>query len=98
MEAKLVVFQNKEIRRTLHNNEWWFAIVDVVAALIDSIDPAGYVKDMRRRDAELAGRGQIATLPSWDLYRLSPTFGKISCRQIDDNLCHQPWHNRLPNK
>ena len=62
METKLVVFKDKKIRRTLHNNEWWFAVVDVVAALTNSVDPAGYIKDMRRRDKELAkGWGQIAT-------------------------------------
>ncbi len=58
----LVVFNKKEIRRTLHNNEWWFVIEDIVAALTDSVQPAGYIKDMRRRDPELAqGWGQIAT-------------------------------------
>jgi hypothetical protein len=37
-------------------------IVDVVSALTDSANPAVYIKDMRRRDKELAkGRGQIAT-------------------------------------
>ena len=62
MDSKLVVFQNKEIRRALHNGEWWFVIADVVAALTDSVDPSGYIKDMRRRDEELAkGWGQIAT-------------------------------------
>jgi DNA-damage-inducible protein D len=62
METRLVVFKNKQIRRTLHNNEWWFVISDIVAALTDSIDPSGYIKDMRRRDEELSkGWGQIAT-------------------------------------
>jgi prophage antirepressor-like protein len=62
MESKLVVFKDKKIRRTLHNNEWWLVILDEVAALTDSIDPAGYIKDMRRRDKELAkGWGQFAT-------------------------------------
>jgi len=57
-----VVFQEKAIRRTWHNEEWWFAIVDVVAVLTDSVQPEGYVKDLRRRDKELAkGWGQIAT-------------------------------------
>lgn len=61
-ENHLVVFQEKAIRRTWHNNEWWFAIVDVVAVLTDSVQPEGYVKDLRRRDKELAqGWGQIAT-------------------------------------
>jgi len=62
MEAKLAIFRGKEIRRTLHNNEWWFVIVDIVSALTDSVDPSGYIKDMRRRDEELSkGWGQIAT-------------------------------------
>jgi hypothetical protein len=62
MDSKLIVFKDKQIRRTLYKNEWWFVIADVVAALTDSIDPAGYIKDMRRRDKELAkGWGQIAT-------------------------------------
>ena len=61
-ENHLVVFQEKAIRRTWHNEEWWFAIVDVVAVLTDSVQPEGYVKDLRRRDKELAKRwGQIAT-------------------------------------
>ena len=59
---RIVVFQEKAIRRTWHNNEWWFSIVDVVAVLTDSVQPEGYVKDLRRRDKELAkGWGQIAT-------------------------------------
>jgi DNA-damage-inducible protein D len=60
--TKIAVFRDKEIRKTIHNNEWWFVIVDVVAALTDSVQPDGYIKDMRRRDGELAkGWGQIAT-------------------------------------
>jgi DNA-damage-inducible protein D len=61
-ENHLAVFQEKAIRRTWHNEEWWFSIVDVVAVLTDSVQPEGYVKDLRRRDKELAkGWGQIAT-------------------------------------
>ena len=58
----IAVFQEAAIRRTWHNSGWWFAIVDVVAVLTDSVQPEGYVKDLRRRDTELAkGWGQIAT-------------------------------------
>ena len=58
----IAVFQETTIRRTWHNEEWWFAIIDVVAVLTDSVQPEGYVKDLRRRDQELAkGWGQIAT-------------------------------------
>jgi len=62
MDTRMAVFKGKGIRRTLHNNEWWFVIIDVVSALTDSVDPGGYIKDMRRRDEELyKGWGQIAT-------------------------------------
>jgi len=53
MDAKLVVFQNKEIRRILHNGEWWFSVADVVDVLTDSSDVRQYVKRMRQRDPEL---------------------------------------------
>jgi len=61
-ETKIAVFKGRKVRRTIHNNEWWFVIADVVVALTDSVQPEGYLKDMRRRDPELSkGWGQIAT-------------------------------------
>ena len=42
--------------------KWYFVVADVVAILAESKDPAGYIKDMRRRDEEFSkGWGQIAT-------------------------------------
>ncbi len=62
VKSGIAIFKGKQVRRVLVNNEWWFVIVDVVAALTDSIQPDGYIKDMRRRDPELLkGWGQIAT-------------------------------------
>jgi hypothetical protein len=62
ISTKIAIFKGKQIRKTLHKDEWWFVIVDVVAALTDSAQPDGYIKDMRRRDPELSkGWGQIAT-------------------------------------
>ena len=61
-DTKIAIFKGRKVRRTLHNNEWWFVIVDVIAVLTDSAQPEGYLKDMRRRDDELSkGWGQIAT-------------------------------------
>ena len=58
----LAVFESAVVRRTWHEGQWWFAIVDVVAALTDSQNPEGYLKDLRRRYNGLAeGWGQIAT-------------------------------------
>ena len=41
-ETRVALFQKREIRRTMHNNEWWFVITDIIAALTDSTDPSGY--------------------------------------------------------
>lgn len=52
-ENKIIVFQEKQIRRVWHNEEWWYAVVDVVEVLTDSVDPRQYIKRMRSRDPEL---------------------------------------------
>ncbi|MBM3205118.1 Bro-N domain-containing protein [Candidatus Uhrbacteria bacterium] len=60
----IVLFEDHPVRRAWVEKEdkWYFAIVDVIRILTDSADPAGYLKDMRRRDVELSkGWGQIAT-------------------------------------
>ncbi|MFH1400788.1 MAG: hypothetical protein ABIH41_04670 [Nanoarchaeota archaeon] len=54
---KLVVFQDKKIRRVWHNDEWYFSIVDVVAVLTDSPTPRQYwgkVKDREFASLELS--------------------------------------------
>lgn len=55
---KRAVFEGKEIRKTIHNGEWWFVVEDVVLALIDSKDPKQYIQRMKRRDPEL-GKGWV---------------------------------------
>jgi DNA-damage-inducible protein D len=63
----IVLFEQKEVRRKWHNDQWYFVIVDVISILTNSIQPEGYIKDMRRRDEELSkGWGQIATPLSMD--------------------------------
>lgn len=72
-ETRIAVFKGKKRRKVLHRNEWWFVIVDVVSVL-DSVQPEGYLKDMRWRDPELnKGWGQIATS------LLVETFKKVNC-------------------
>lgn len=58
----VALFQEKTIRRTWHEKQWWFAVADVVAVLTDSVDPIQYIKKLRSRDNELAqGWVQIVT-------------------------------------
>ncbi|MEI6423423.1 MAG: Bro-N domain-containing protein [Lentisphaerota bacterium] len=52
--TKIALFKGKKIRKTLHENEWWFVINDIIEALTDSADPSQYFKRMKQRDPELA--------------------------------------------
>jgi len=63
--TKIAIFKGKQIRKTIHRNEWWFVVEDVVLTLTDSTDVKDYINKMRRRDVELSkGYGQIVhTLP-----------------------------------
>jgi hypothetical protein len=49
MDTRIAVFKGKEIRRTLHKNEWWFSIVDVVEALTGSDRPRKYWGDLKKK-------------------------------------------------
>lgn len=68
----IAVFQETTIRRVWHNEEWWFAIVDVVSVLTDSVQPEGYVKDLRRRDPELANPHISHYSTGWAIGTVSP--------------------------
>lgn len=57
-ETRIALFQRKEVRRTIHNNEWWFVVEDVVLVLTDSADPKQYIQRMKQRDPEL-GKGWV---------------------------------------
>lgn len=51
--TKIAIFQKKEIRKVIHNNEWYFSVSDVIEALTDTVDVRDYIKKMRKRDIEL---------------------------------------------
>ena len=58
------LFESKQIRTVWdeEREKWYFSVVDVVAALTDSVNPTDYLKKMRQRDPELSkGWGQIVT-------------------------------------
>ena len=43
----LVVFQDKNIRRAWHNNEWWFSVVDIIGALTQTDRARKYWSDLK---------------------------------------------------
>ena len=54
-EKSLVVFEDKQIRRIWHNDEWYFSVVDIVKALTDSADAKNYWHRLKQRELESSG-------------------------------------------
>jgi len=68
---KLVVFQDKKIRRTWHENEWFFSIVDVVEALTDIPTPRQYWGNIKDREFKA-----LQLSPIWVQLKLIAADGK----------------------
>mgnify|MGYP001565695604 FL=1 len=47
--TKIALFKGRKIRKTIHNNEWWFSVVDVVEVLTNSNNPRVYWNAMKAR-------------------------------------------------
>lgn len=65
MKTIPAVLNDKDVRRTLHNGEWWFAVPDVIEALTGSNNWSAIIEEICKRDNELAKVwGQFIT-PLW---------------------------------
>lgn len=49
---KIAIFQEKQIRREWHKNEWYFSVIDVVEVLSESHNPRRYWSDLKRKLAK----------------------------------------------
>ena len=54
-QGKIIVFGAKQIRRTFVDGEWFFSVVDIIAALTDSDAPSKYWTAMKRREEKSTG-------------------------------------------
>lgn len=52
---QISLFKGRRIRKTIHENEWWFSVVDVVEALTDSVNARDYWFKMKIRVKDEAG-------------------------------------------
>jgi len=48
-DTHLAVFKGKKIRKTIHNNEWWFSIIDVIEVLSGTDRPRKYWSDLKKK-------------------------------------------------
>jgi len=51
--TQISIFKGKGIRKVLHQNEWWFSVVDVVSVLTDSNQPRKYWTAMKARVSDV---------------------------------------------
>lgn len=56
---KLVVFEDRQIRRILHQGEWYFSVIDVIGVLTNSSHPRRYWSDLKIQIADQEGFSQL---------------------------------------
>lgn len=48
-KSKLALFDGREIRKSFHEGEWWFSIIDVIEALVGGDRPRKYWNDLKKK-------------------------------------------------
>jgi hypothetical protein len=51
----MIAFQDKEVRRIWHKDEWYFSVIDIIAILTESDNPRRYWSDLKRKLREKEG-------------------------------------------
>lgn len=72
--TKISLFKGKQIRKTIYQNEWWFAVVDIVAALTDSDNPPVYWRVLKKR---LLDEGSTETVTNCNGLKMLAADGKM---------------------
>jgi DNA-damage-inducible protein D len=74
METNIAVFRGKEVRKTIHKNEWWFSIIDVIEVLTGSDRPRKYWSDLKNR---LTSEGYIEVSDKIGQLKMAAPDGKM---------------------
>ena len=70
-QNKLVIFRSKKIRRIWYEDEWYYSVVDIIAALTDSPTPRQYWSKVKQREFV-----KIQLSPIWVQLKLTSKDGK----------------------
>jgi hypothetical protein len=57
--SKIAVFRGKQIRKVIHQDEWYFSIIDIIDALTDSSNPRRYWSDLKQKLIDNEGFSQL---------------------------------------
>ena len=73
-DSKPVLFEGREIRKSFHEGEWWFSIIDVIEALVGGDRPRKYWNDLKKK----------LFLEGYD--QLSEKIGQLKMKSGDGNF------------
>lgn len=57
--SKIAIFKGKQIRKAIHQGEWYFAIIDIVAVLTESPNPRRHWSNLKIQLSENEGFVQL---------------------------------------
>ena len=54
----LATFEGKKVRKTWHNDRWYFSVIDIIFALTGSNEPKRYWSDLKRKLSKESGNNE----------------------------------------
>ena len=72
--TKIAIFQRKEVRKIIHNNEWWFSVTDVIEVLTNTDRPRKYWSDLKKK---LIKEGYLEVSENIGQLKIMATDGKM---------------------
>ncbi len=72
MDNGLIPFEEKQIRKTWHNEEWYFSVVDIIEVLTDSPSPKTYWAKLKTKENRDSGQ----TFPFTERLKLTAQDGR----------------------
>ena len=59
ISSKIAIFKGQQIRKIIHNDEWFFSIIDVIQVLTNSSSPRRYWSDLKTKIIDNEGFNQL---------------------------------------
>ena len=73
--TKIAIFRQKQIRRVIYKNEWWFSVIDIINALVGTDRPRKYWNDLKKK---LSNEGYA---------EVSEKIGQLKLKAPDGKYC-----------
>ena len=81
--TKISIFEQKEIRKIWHNDEWWFSVVDVCGILVDSDNPQVYWRVLKKRLIDEGSNETVTKCNGLKIIALDGKMRKTDCANTE---------------